>query len=83
VATCKPFCQFSWKEILIVSAAYDEGVKVKTHAVKDMVNAVGRIAVSRIHICTLDDGRRFMRGEYNDLGAIVDDSAVYLAFGFL
>ena len=56
---------------------------MKTHAVKDMVNAVGRIAVSRIHICTLDDGRRFMRGEYNDLGAIVDDSAVYLAFGFL
>jgi len=64
--------------ILIVSVAYDEGVKVKTHAVKNLVNAVGRIAVSRIHICTLDDGRQFVRMEYDDIGAIVDDRALSL-----
>ena len=83
MATSKPLCQSRWKVILIVLVAYDEVVNVKTHTVKDRVIALNRTTVSCIYICTLDDGRRFVRGEYNDLGAIVDDSAVYLAFGLL
>ena len=56
--------------ILIVLVAYDEVVNVKTHTVKDRVIALNRTTVSCIYICTLDDGRQFVRMEYDDIGAI-------------
>jgi hypothetical protein len=83
VATSKPLCQSRWKVILIVLVAYDEVVNVKTHTVKDRVIALNRTTVSCIYICTLDDGRQFVRMEYDDIGAIVDDRALSLARGIL
>ena len=69
---------FVQRVVLVVPDDDLYGPGIHTYPVKELRVAVDRTCVSRLHLVTLEDGRVYMAGKYDDADAIEDSRLIYL-----
>lgn len=61
--------------LAVIENELEQGLQM--HKVTKVVATVDPETVSRLHICTLDDGSRFFRGRFNEESGCVGERLIY------